>query len=201
MPDAAPPSSSPSSPPPAPAGPDASCPLCGHPASAGTLRDAAARLLARQEEVLLKLQKPPRKSWWERTPVVVAVVGLLFTILYQTNEIADRRAEQRRADESRRLELMSKFFPHLISTDPAAQRGAVLALDLLADSTLAAAAVLVAPSPAAASALQDVRMNPVSVDDEDYVSSVIRRLPPMEPVVRPEPAAPGPGGTDTAPAP
>lgn len=150
--------------------------------------------------MLQKLQAPPRKSWWERTPVLVTVVGLLFTILYQTNEIVDRRAEQRRADESRRLELMSKFFPHLISTDPAAQRGAVLALDLLADSTLAAAAVLVAPSPAAAGALQDVRMNPVSVDDEDYVSSVMRRLPQLDAVVRPDTAAPN-GVTDTASAP
>lgn len=172
--------------------------MCGHPAPAGPLRDSLAHLLSRQEEVLQKLQAPPRKSWWERTPVLVTVVGLLFTIVYQTNQIVDRRAEQRRADDARRLELMSKFFPHLISTDPAAQRGAVLALDLLADSTLAAAAVLVAPSPAAASALQDVRMNPVSVDDEDYVSSVMRRLPQLDAVVRPDSAAPAPGVTDTA---
>jgi hypothetical protein len=198
MPDAAPP---PPHAPPLPAEPDASCPLCGHPAAEGTLRDAAARLLARQEEVLQKLQEAPRKSWWERTPVLVTVVGLLFTILYQTNEIVDRRAEQRRADESRRLELMSKFFPHLISTDTAAQRGAVLALDLLADSTLAAAAVLVAPSPAAANALRDVRMNPVSVDDADYVSSVMRRVQQLEAVTRRDTAPPGPGATDTAAAP
>ncbi|WP_420127214.1 hypothetical protein [Longimicrobium sp.] len=147
--------------------------------------------------MLQKLENPRPRRWWELMPVVVGALGLVFTILYQTNEVLDRRAERERTEEARRLELMSKFFPHLVGTDSAAQRGAVLALDLLADSTLAAAAVLVAPSRAAATALHEVRMNPISVDDAGYVSSVMRRLPPLTPVVYP--GTVGPADTAAAP--
>lgn len=186
-------------PPPVPSPPPSAqidCPLCGHPSPAAGLDERAGRLIARQEEVLRTLEKLQRKGWWDRLPVVVGILGLLFTTLYQINEVLDRRAEQQRAEEARRLELMSKFFPHLISADPAAQRGAVLALHLLADSALAAAAVVVAPSRAAALALHEVRMNPVTLEDEGYVGSVIRRLPQMVPVTGPS-IRPTPGSDTT----
>jgi hypothetical protein len=182
---------------PAPGAADAcACPLCGQAVAGGTTHGSLAMLVARQEEALRKMQTP-RKSWWERMPVVVGVLGLLFTILYQLNQLADHRAEQARAEDARRLELMSKFFPHLISNAPAAQRGAVVALDLLADSTLAAAAALVAPSEAAASALREVRMNPVSLDDAGYVDGVARRLPSLRPITSPN--APAPAGIPDTP--
>lgn len=174
-------------PPPAPE-PHAPCPVCGHPTLEGTLHAGVARLVARQDQVLTELRTPERKSWWDRTPVVIAVAAFVFTTVYQVNEYAGRRADERRAEAAQRLELMSKFFPHLFSPDAAAQRGAIVVLDQLGDSALAATAVLVAPSEAARTALQEVRMRPISSKDTGYVDSVLQRLPPITPVTRPPPA-------------
>lgn len=184
--------------PPPPPEPQSPCPLCGHPTPEGTLHAGIARLVARQDEVLQELRKPERKSWWETTPIVIAVMAFLFTTLYQVNEYADRRAEEKRAEAAQRLELMSKFFPHLFSRDAAAQRGAIVVLDQLGDSALAATAVLVAPSEAARTALREVRMRPISSTSVGYVDSVLQRVP----VIR-SPAATAPDTllTDTSAAP
>jgi hypothetical protein len=100
-------------------------------------------MVAYQKKILAALEKNAnaKKDMWDRVPaistfvsgVIIAAIGLYFTHSYNSRQ-NDARAYEARVQE---MQTVEKFIPHLIGTDEAAKKGAIIAVATLGSPQLA----------------------------------------------------------------
>ncbi|MEO0916961.1 MAG: serine protease [Pseudomonadota bacterium] len=94
----------------------------------------------------LRTQSAPKtKDFWDKVSasatllsgLFVGLIGIFATATYNARELEAQRAEQAESIQVRRVEIVQKFFPHLVSAERIEQSGALLAIASLGDEKLA----------------------------------------------------------------
>ncbi|MEP6018217.1 MAG: serine protease [Paracoccaceae bacterium] len=88
---------------------------------------------------------PKKKDFWDKisasatllSGLFVGLIGIFATATYNSRELEAQRAEQAESLQVRRVEIVQKFFPHLVSSERREQSGALLAIASLGDEKLA----------------------------------------------------------------
>ena len=151
-------------------------------------------LLQQQQALTAQRSAPPRKDLWDKMAasgaLLVGLVGVLFTFVYQTSEQRQReairaseiaRGERSRAEDARlqELELLTNVLPIITSDDEEKKTLAVRALSEFGSPTLAAIVATLRPSPGTAAGLNTIRASPdISPADRATVDKAFRLLPP-----------------------
>lgn len=86
-----------------------------------------------------------KKDFWDKVSasatllsgLFVGLIGIFATATYNSRELETQRAEQAESIQVRRVEIVQKFFPHLVSPERREQSGALLAIASLGDEKLA----------------------------------------------------------------
>ncbi|MEL6515532.1 MAG: serine protease [Pseudomonadota bacterium] len=89
--------------------------------------------------------RPKKKDVWDKvsasatffTGIFVGLVGIIATATYNNRELASQKADQEESIQVQRVEIVQKFFAHLVSDENKEQRGALLAIAALGDEKLA----------------------------------------------------------------
>lgn len=86
-----------------------------------------------------------KKDFWDKVSasatlisgLFVGLVGITATTLYNNRELDSQQADQIESIQVRRVEIVQKFFPHLVSSAESEKKGALLAIASLGDERLA----------------------------------------------------------------
>ncbi|WP_299891551.1 serine protease, partial [uncultured Ruegeria sp.] len=86
-----------------------------------------------------------KKDFWDKisasatliSGLLIGLIGIFATATYNNRELASQRADQEASIQVRRVEIVQKFFPHLVSREGREQKGALLSIASLGDGKLA----------------------------------------------------------------
>lgn len=150
-------------------------------------------VIDQQREITAKWQTPRHKDVWDKIQasgaLLVGVVGILFTFVYQRAERHQREAlqlneltqsERTRAENSRlaELKLFSDMLTIVARGDERQKVAAIRALSELGSPKLAAIIATIEPSPGTAAGLNTLRAAPgISAADRAVLDSAFSRLP------------------------